>query len=307
MSGIKKDMGAIQRAVQILAGTYDKDILNFEVAKVCAVDTVNWLCTAKLVSSKAQNIYTDIQLTSEKTSNGFVQVPKVGSNVILAITWRNEVYVFMCSEIDALVFHQQNPDGKTFEEFVINCNSKYSPALPLGIQLVDGGGNGIVITSGAATTTNNNGKNGVVISSGTGKVTNDANGITISNSSASISNSSSNILISCSGSLQFNGDKFGGLVKLVDPTDSSGESGVLARLNNIEQWINSFSGSSGTFATHTHVCASPGAPAGSPIAIPPSSELPLTSIPPTVAPPTITQTNKSMIENADITHGPKVN
>lgn len=147
MSGLKKDMGAIQRAIQILAGTYDKDLLSFEVAKIQTVDTQNWLCSAQLVSSNVQTIYNNIQLTSEKTSNGFIQVPKIGSNVILAITWRNEVYVFMCSEVDALVFHQQNPDG-SYEEFVISTTTGTGTTpLPLGIQVVDGGGNGIVISS----------------------------------------------------------------------------------------------------------------------------------------------------------------
>jgi len=99
-------MGTIQRAVQILAGTYDKDLLSFEIAQIISIDTKNWVCSAQLISGKTQNVYNNIQLTSEKASNGFIQIPKTGSNVILAITWRNEVYVFMCSEIDALVFHQ---------------------------------------------------------------------------------------------------------------------------------------------------------------------------------------------------------
>jgi hypothetical protein len=144
MSGLKRDMGAVQRAIQMLSGTYDKDVITFEVAKITAVDTTNWLCTAQLVSSKAQNMLSNIQLTAEKASNGFVQVPKIGSNVILATTFRNQVYVFMCSEVDALVFHQQNSDG-SYEEFVINCNS--NTGLPLGIQLIDGSSNGIVISS----------------------------------------------------------------------------------------------------------------------------------------------------------------
>jgi hypothetical protein len=160
MSGIKKNMGDVQRAVQILAGTYDKDFINFEVATVTAVDTQNWLCTAKLVSSPAQNSITNIQLTAEVASNGFVQVPKVGSNVILAITWRNEVYVYMCSEVDALVFHQLNSDNTTYEEFVINCNSGLN--LPLGITICDGSTNGMAISSGGAIKINDGSYGGLV-------------------------------------------------------------------------------------------------------------------------------------------------
>lgn len=149
MSKLKKDLGTIQRAVQILAGTYNKDLLSFEVAKVITVDTANWLCSAQLVSGTVQTTYNNVQLTAEKASNGFIQVPKINSNVILAITWRNEVYVFMCSEVDALVFHQKNTDG-SYEEFTINCNSGFNPSLPLGMQITDGGGNGITIGSKGA-------------------------------------------------------------------------------------------------------------------------------------------------------------
>jgi hypothetical protein len=161
MSGLKKDMGAIQRAVQILAGTYDKDFLRFEVANVQTVDTKNWLCSAQLISGNVQTTYNNIRLTAEKASNGFIQVPKKFSNIILAITWRNEVYVFMCSEIDALVFHQKNSDG-SYEEFVINCNSGFNSSIPLGIQIIDGGGNGVLVSSVGTITINDSSYGGLV-------------------------------------------------------------------------------------------------------------------------------------------------
>lgn len=251
MSGIKKNMGDIQRAVQILAGTYDKDLISFEVAQIITVDTSNWTCQAKLVSSTAQNIITNIQLSAEQASNGFIQVPKEKSNVILATTFRNEIYVFMCSEIDALVFHQLNSDGKTYEEFVINCNS--STKLPLGITISDGSTNGIAMNS--------------------------------------------------AGTIQVNDGTFGGIVKLVDPNNSN--AGVLARLNNIEAWINAFSGSAGMFATHTHECTAFSSPGGPPIVIPKPNAQPTSTPPPTTAPPTIQQTQRSDLENADVTQGPK--
>ncbi len=228
-------MGDVQRAVQILAGTYDKDFISFEVATVTAVDTQNWLCTAQLVSSPAQNVITNIQLTAEVASNGFVQVPKVGSNVILVVTWRNEVYVYMCSEVDALVFHQLNSDNTTYEEFVINCNDSLDPKLPLGIQVIDGGGNGVVITSGnGGTVTNSAGDNGVVINCGKGSVNNKANGIVITNSSNPPSNNSNNVLITCSGKMQLNDGSYGGLV--IGGT-STGLQAQIDRLNNQVQAI----------------------------------------------------------------------
>lgn len=168
-------MSIIQRAVQMLAGTYDKDLLSFEVARVLSVDTQNWLCTAQLLSSNVQTIYNTIQLTAEKASNGFIQVPKTGSNVILAITWRNEVYVFMCSEIDALVFHQQNSDG-SYQEFVISATQGTgNTLLPLGIQLADGGGNGISISSKGTIQLNSGSYGGLAIMSGTNGLQNQLN------------------------------------------------------------------------------------------------------------------------------------
>lgn len=167
-------MGTIQRAVQILAGTYDKDLLSFEVAQVITVDTQNWLCTVQLVSGNRQTTYTNVQLTAEKASNGFIQVPKVNSNVILALTFRNERYVFMCSEVDALVFHQKNSDN-SYEEFVINCNPGFNSSLPLGVQIVDGGGNGIVISSKGIIKMNQGSYGGLAIVAGTNGLQNQLN------------------------------------------------------------------------------------------------------------------------------------
>jgi hypothetical protein len=282
MSGLKKDMGTIQRAIQMLAGTYDKDKLDFELANIISVDTQNWQCKAQLISGTKQTIYSNVQLTSEVASNGFVQVPKVGSNVILAITWRNEVYVFMCSEVDALVFHQaNNDDNKTFEEFVICCNSDLN--LPLGIQLTDGGGNGIVINSGSATNiSNSQGNNGVVISSGSGDVSNDSNGIVITNSDNPPSNSSGGLLITCSGTMQLNDGSYDGLVKVADLT---------TKLNNLENKVNDLVNAWSSFAT----VYAPGSPS--------STGLPATV---TNVTGTLTTTQQSDIENADIKHGKSV-
>jgi hypothetical protein len=250
----------------MLAGTYDKDLLSFEVAKVISVDTANWLCTAQLVSGTVQTTYTNIQLTAEQASNGFIQVPKVSRNVILAITWRNEVYVFMCSEIDALVFHQKNTDG-SYEEFVINCNANFNSALPLGIQLVDGGGNGVVITSG------------------TGAPSNSSNGIVINNSSNPPSNSSNGILISCSGTMQFNDGSYGGLVIGGTPQ------GLQAQINNlnaqVQALINVING----------VPPIPTATAGSPDALQAALQAAVTGL---------SNADFSNIINANITHGPSV-
>jgi hypothetical protein len=316
MSRLKKDLGTIQRAIQILAGTYDKDLLSFEIAHVTCVDTANWLCTAKLISGTTRNIYTHIQLTSEKASNGFIQVPKVGSNVILAITWRNEVYVFMCSEIDALVFHQLNADGKTYEEFVINCNSKFNPSLPLGIAVSDGGGNGVVITSGTATSTNSSGNNGItltcgngsvsnsdngiVISNNNGNVTNAANGIIISNSGSPPSNNGNGILISCSGTMQLNGNSYDGLVEVIPLTNAL--QAIQTDINNLKSFLSSIV--TATNIINTTFTGTPTTPAQygafttwMTAIITELSDYTATAL---------TVTQQTDIENSDITHGPKV-
>ncbi len=297
MSHLKKDAGSVQRAVQLLAGTYDKDLLSFEIAKVVSVDTANWLCTARLISGNtgateariatgmasgsAKNTYTNIQLTAERASNGFIQVPKVNSNVILAITLRKEVYVFMCSEIDALVFHQKNLDG-TYEEFVINCNSTFNSSLPLGIQIIDGGGNGVVISSGGGSVSNSIGNNGVVISSGTGPVSNTGNGIVINNSTAPPSNSDNGILISCSGTMQLNDGSYNGI-----PIASN----LAQKLNNLENLVNTLVSAWHSFA----VGYVPGSPS-------------TTGLPPVAADVagSLILTRPGDIENGAITHGPQL-
>jgi hypothetical protein len=123
-----------KKLIQQLAGTYDKDYIEFEIAQVDAVDIsgsspTQWTITCHPVSGIAQTPangvagpnYTDVQLSAELGSNGFILVPTVGSNVILAVTLRNEIYVFMTSEVDQLIFYRDNGGG-TFHSFVINSS-----------------------------------------------------------------------------------------------------------------------------------------------------------------------------------------
>ena len=60
MSGLKKDMGTIQLAIQKLAGTHDKDKLDFELANIISG---GWpktrQCKAQLVSGTKQTIYSN--------------------------------------------------------------------------------------------------------------------------------------------------------------------------------------------------------------------------------------------------------
>lgn len=131
--------GEFKKAVQILAGTYDKDILSIEVATITSVDTssgspTQWTCAATPESGIATTPITGILLSAVPCSNGFILVPAVGSNVILAITTRNDVYVLMTSEVDQLIFYRDNNDG-TFQKFTIDSS---------GITMGDGSFGGLV-------------------------------------------------------------------------------------------------------------------------------------------------------------------
>src|SRR5581483_6049291 len=93
----------LKKLIQILAGTYDKDTRSLEVAVVNSVNTTDWSCAATPTSGNAQTPITDIRLSAEPASNGFILVPAEGSTVILDITLRNDVYVLMCSEVDQVI------------------------------------------------------------------------------------------------------------------------------------------------------------------------------------------------------------
>jgi hypothetical protein len=80
---------------------------------------------------------------------------------------------------------------------------------------------------------------------------------------------------------QFNDGNFGGMVKLVDPNDTS--AGVLARLNKLEQ---AFTQHLIKFNTHMHPTAAPGLP----------------SVPSTLDTQTISQTSRAQLEDKDVTH-----
>lgn len=127
--------GDINKLIQQICGVYNKDLLSIEIATVQTVDLDEWTCTAIPQSGIAQTLITGIQFSAELSSNGFILVPAIGSNIIVVQTLRNENYVFMCSEVDQFIFYCDNGDG-TFQSFVINKN---------GITLGDGSYGGIPI------------------------------------------------------------------------------------------------------------------------------------------------------------------
>lgn len=124
----------IKKSLQILAGTYNKDELTLELATVTGVDLTAYTCSVTLTSGDSQVNYNNVQLTAELGSDGFILVPKVGSNILIHITTRNEIYMFQCSEIDQVLIYRDNEDG-TYHSIQLTTS---------GIQLEDGSYGGLV-------------------------------------------------------------------------------------------------------------------------------------------------------------------
>jgi hypothetical protein len=90
--------------------------------------------------------------------------------------------------------------------------------------------------------------------------------------------------------MKLNDDSFGGLVKLVDQTDP--DAGVLARLNDIENFLTTFVTA---YNAHTHIIPVYSAPLGTPAATPATTSLVSEPVP---------STSRTMLENTDVTQGP---
>ena len=90
----------LQDAVQMLAGTYNKDIVSLIL---CTVDKVNDFtidCTP--ISGEATTQIPGVKLNSE-ANDGFMIVPKEGSTVLVATSSRNDYFTVMYSDIDKVV------------------------------------------------------------------------------------------------------------------------------------------------------------------------------------------------------------
>lgn len=126
----------IKKSIQILAGTYDKDERNLELAEVLSIDTKNFLCDVQLTSGENQGniIYNGVQLCAEIGADGVIIVPKVGANILIEITTRNQVYMIKPSDIDSMYIIRNNGDG-TFHTWQLTST---------GIQMEDGSYGGLV-------------------------------------------------------------------------------------------------------------------------------------------------------------------
>lgn len=82
-----------------LADTFGKDYATIIVCTVDSVDIDNKVCNCIPVSSEAETIIENVQLSAEN-NDGILIVPSVGSTVILAYSKYNNPFVLMYEDID---------------------------------------------------------------------------------------------------------------------------------------------------------------------------------------------------------------
>ena len=93
---------SIKDTVQILAGTFNKDIVSIVA---CTVDSVNQdtrTCDCTAITGDAVTDIADVQLMSE-VGDGMLLLPSVNSTILVALTTRNTAFVLMYSDIDTIV------------------------------------------------------------------------------------------------------------------------------------------------------------------------------------------------------------
>lgn len=97
-------------AIQIIAGTFNKDIVDMFFAKVDKVTAVERTCDVTPITGKADTSVTDVSLMTE-VSDGELKIPKVGSTVLVAISKDLTPFVFLWSDIDSITWKGGNFDG----------------------------------------------------------------------------------------------------------------------------------------------------------------------------------------------------
>lgn len=92
----------LKDSIQLLAGTFNKDIVSIVA---CTVDSVNKdarTCDCTAITGDAITDIASVQLMTE-VGDGLLLLPTVNSTVIVAITTRNTAFVLMYSDIDSIV------------------------------------------------------------------------------------------------------------------------------------------------------------------------------------------------------------
>lgn len=137
--------GEILKAIQIAAGTYNRDIIELQLATVNSVDTVNWLCNVTTGGDKEPVTLDNVQLTAEMGSDGMIAVPAIESTVILAITKNKQIYVFKCSDIQEWAVYVSNGNGG-YTSYILQSTLQ---------QFNDGSYGGLLIGKNVANKLNN--------------------------------------------------------------------------------------------------------------------------------------------------------
>lgn len=94
-------MNEFQTAIQQAAGTFNRDIVEIIAATVTAVDVATRTCTVTPISGNAATEISGVMLMAE-TSDGFFQVPKLESTVIVGISTKQKSFVIMTSDVETM-------------------------------------------------------------------------------------------------------------------------------------------------------------------------------------------------------------
>jgi len=92
----------LKDAVQQLAGTFNRDIVEIISCNVDSVNEDTMTCDCTPITGNAITDIPDVQLTSE-VADGILLIPKIGSTVIVAKSTRNTAFVLMYSDIDNII------------------------------------------------------------------------------------------------------------------------------------------------------------------------------------------------------------
>lgn len=132
---------------QKLAGTYLKDKRISVPATINSVDTDSLTCEVTTIGDDAAVTIPGVLLSAE-VSDGFVVIPSVNSTVYIALTTRNQVFVEMYSDLDAVFISIPTGTPNTWTKVLINNNPNLFGGVT-GIRFNDGSYGGLVIGGGS--------------------------------------------------------------------------------------------------------------------------------------------------------------
>lgn len=95
-------MSNVAELIQQLAGTFNKDFVEMITCTVDSVDEDAFTCSCTPISGVANTNIPNVKLNAE-ANDGFTKIPAIGSTVVVANSTRNQYYVYMYSDIDAIV------------------------------------------------------------------------------------------------------------------------------------------------------------------------------------------------------------